>query len=114
MSSIRVLQTLGLLETYIVFKLRACGIIRGVRKLPWTLMLKKKIVLMHIITTICIPISYTTRKSVKTNEIFTDKNYFVSNFVGIYRQKILVGDTVGIYRRSMSVAIYRPYHIRII
>jgi len=47
----------------------------------------------------------TTRKLTKTN-----KNNSISNFVGIYRQKTPVGDTVSIYRRSKSVGIYRPYH----
>jgi hypothetical protein len=50
-------------------------------------------------------ISNTTRKSAKTigitdrifaSVIFTDRNNFVSNSDGIYRQKIFVGDTIGI------------------
>jgi len=52
--------------------------------------------------------SPTTRKPEKTNGItdriflsviYTDENNSVSKFVGIYRRKKPVGETVGIYQR---------------
>jgi hypothetical protein len=54
-SSIRVLQTLKSLETYIVINFRARGISRGIRKLtriPTLIIIKKRIISLSFMTKI--------------------------------------------------------------
>jgi len=61
-------------------------------------------------------VTFTTRKLEKTNGItdgnipsviITDGHNSISKSVSIYRRPQFVGDTVGIYRRNISVGIYR-------
>ena len=61
-------------------------------------------------------VRHTTRKSTKTNRItdgmfssiiFSNENNSVSNFIGIYRQTISVGNTVSIYWWMYSVGTDR-------